>query len=108
MPIIIWSTVEEDVGVICACLPAMAPVIRLLFGRRFGSSQASAAHSYPRTRSQDSRPLHHQQSLSRLNGDTFELFPEELSTVHTKGSRASGEAEESVTHMKATEGDIKE
>lgn len=108
VPIIIWSTVEEDVGVICACLPAMAPLIRLLFGHRFGSSQTSAAHSYPRTRNQDSRPLHHQQSLSRLNEDTFELFPDELSTVHTKGSRASREAEESATRTKALEGSIKD
>lgn len=81
VPIIIWSTVEEDVAVLCACLPSMWPLIRLLFGCRLRESQPNAAHSYPRTRNQDSRSLHHQQSLSCLNEDTFELFPKELSTV---------------------------
>ena len=108
VPIIIWSTVEEDVAVLCACLPSMWPLIRLLFGRRSKESKPNAAHSFPRTRNQDSRSLHQQQSLSRLNENAFELFPEELSTVHTEGSRAARDAEESVTHFKAIEGDVEE
>lgn len=32
IPVINWSTVEMNTGIICACLPVIAPAMKLLFG----------------------------------------------------------------------------
>jgi hypothetical protein len=34
----IWSTIEPTIGILCACLPAMRPVMQVLFGRFSGDS----------------------------------------------------------------------
>ena len=44
--VVIWSIVEINCGLICACLPSLRPAIRLLgLSRMFGSSNHSRARS---------------------------------------------------------------
>ena len=53
-PVIIWSTIELCVSIICGCLPAARLLIVRLFPRLRGSTQDSSNQSYPfkpRTRS---------------------------------------------------------
>jgi len=41
----VWSTIEINVGLTCACLPVMAPVAQKIFGRWLdGWSQRSSAN----------------------------------------------------------------
>ena len=44
-----WSAAELNVGIMCACVPAMRPVIGLVFPRLLSSSRRDQA-SYPYTR----------------------------------------------------------
>lgn len=48
-----WSTIEVDVGIICACLPAVRKLLRGVFPDVFASTVRSGAKtpSYPHTRS---------------------------------------------------------
>lgn len=32
VPVVNWSTVEMNTGIICACLPVIAPAMKLIFG----------------------------------------------------------------------------
>ena len=50
---IIWYSLEPAIGIICACLPCMGPLLRGLPGSPFGSQNRSFAAS----RSDVSRPL---------------------------------------------------
>lgn len=34
-----WSSVEVNIGILCACLPVLQPVIQKLFGNVLGSSK---------------------------------------------------------------------
>jgi hypothetical protein len=43
VPTAIYSSVEAAVGIICACLPVMAPVVRVCFGRRANTSAAPSS-----------------------------------------------------------------
>ena len=42
---IIWSNVEISVGIICACLPTLRPLIRAAGRRLFGESSTATWHS---------------------------------------------------------------
>ncbi|KAL8700338.1 MAG: hypothetical protein Q9201_005508 [Fulgogasparrea decipioides] len=68
--VMIWSTVEADVGVICACLPVLAPLVRFCFGRHHRSQDRSGRGSIPSARVANHwRPGHHPHdpSLDHLN-----------------------------------------
>lgn len=46
--VLLWSVVEVDVGLICACLPSMKPALRLLgLHRIFGSGNMSEDSAWP-------------------------------------------------------------
>ena len=48
-----WSSIEQSVGIICACLPTLRPLFRLLYGRSANSvHKRNSASSDP-----PSRPL---------------------------------------------------
>ena len=70
----IWSTIEGDVGVICACLPVLAPVLHI-FTDRFGSTPSSSAA--PRSKKAYRRPsgLEDSADFAPLEEDTTQLFP---------------------------------
>lgn len=38
---LIWSAVEVNVGITCACLPVLQPVVQKLFGKILGSTHGS-------------------------------------------------------------------
>ena len=48
---IIWSNVEISVGIICACLPILRPVVQAAGRRLFGQSSTATRHSpqFPQT-----------------------------------------------------------
>lgn len=59
VPIGYWSTIEVDVGVICACMPAMRSFLFHLFPSVFESTIRDASASYG---------VGHSQTGSRLDG----------------------------------------
>lgn len=48
--IVIWTSIEPSVGIICACLPTLRPLLREVAGK--GHQWATTAHSF-RIRSRD-------------------------------------------------------
>ena len=70
----IWSTIEPDVGVICACLPVLAPVIRSFTGW-FNVTSSHEAHykrAYSRSRPRELEDL---SNFDRLEEDTAKMLP---------------------------------
>lgn len=57
IPVMIWSTIESTVGVVCCCLPVLAPLVKLCFGRRAepnpGVSKERSSASVRRSRPYD-------------------------------------------------------
>ena len=45
-----WSAVELNVGIICACFPAMRPVISLVFPHFFGATRPDNSSNYRHAR----------------------------------------------------------
>ena len=71
----IWSTVEGDVGIICACLPVLAPVIRLFTGRlnvASSSHEAQSRRPYKRSRPSELEDL---SNFARLEEDRTKMLP---------------------------------
>ena len=70
IPLGIWNAVETNVGIICACLPSMGPLLRLALGQRInklsnGSARPSRpiqAKYWPGIR----KPFHENTSFARL------------------------------------------
>ena len=82
IPPMIWSSVEISVGIACACLPAIVPILRL-FGRKL---RVAASQRPPK---RESRGLWYAQSTVRgsdrenrpdRNGN-FGTWDEELATL---------------------------
>ena len=82
IPPMIWSSVEISVGIACACLPAIVPVLQL-FGRKL---RVAASQRPPK---RESRGLWYAQSTARgsnrenkPDGDvTYGTWDEELATL---------------------------
>lgn len=65
--VIYWSTIEVNVGLICACLPAFRLILARIFPRVFSSSSnASAASATGKSQSQLSK-LSSQLTMPRRN-----------------------------------------
>ncbi|CAO1606195.1 hypothetical protein XANCAGTX0491_009696 [Xanthoria calcicola] len=93
MMVMIWSTVEGNVGVVCACCPVLAPVVRRCFGRSARSTpKASKEHSslagfWP------PRPSGRKPNFSQLEGeDTSNLVYPGNSVYIAKSSISEAEA----------------
>lgn len=74
VPVMIWSTVEGNVGVVCACCPVLAPVVRRCFCRTANPTPGhrrgpplSTIGCWP------GRRARRDQSFSRLEEDTTNL-----------------------------------
>ena len=83
IPPMIWSSVEISVGITCACLPAIVPVLQL-FGRKLRVATSQ------RTPKRESRGLWYAQSIAgggsnrenKPDGDgAFGTWDEELATL---------------------------
>lgn len=92
-PSIIWSSVEVSVGIICACLPTIQPVLR------FVSTKVRDATSQRRTRRENSG-LWYSNSIARGSrkekrgqGGTYEASDEELATLHPVHSNTKSASE---------------
>lgn len=46
-----WSTIEVDVGIICACLPAIRSLMRSCFPAMFGDTRHEKSTEYSTSRS---------------------------------------------------------
>ncbi|KAJ5766595.1 uncharacterized protein N7511_004211 [Penicillium nucicola] len=57
-----WSSIEQSLGIICACLPTLRPLIRR-FSRSSGSSTASAGTSSSDSQSRWSMPVDEESSI---------------------------------------------
>ena len=74
-PSIIWSTIELCVGIMCSCLPVIAPLVRLVFGKVVGLSRgikAKLANTHPSS-IMLSRPSHRDRNFSRLEDNAANL-----------------------------------
>lgn len=40
----IWSSIEPSLGIVCACLPTLRPLVRYVFPSGFGSSQKASKY----------------------------------------------------------------
>ncbi len=70
IPLGIWNAVETNVGVVCACLPSMRPLLRLALGQRINKTPAEIAKSSRSVRGKywpsTKKPLHDHTSFTRL------------------------------------------
>ena len=86
--IMIWSTLEGNIGIVCACCPVMAPLIRQCSGSRSPSADVSARSSLQPAFWRP-RPSIHQKCFNRLEEDTGNLISGGLNTVHIEKARKS-------------------
>ena len=90
----IWSTIEGNVGVICACLPVLAPVLHA-FAALFGSPPSDSAAARSKRAYRRSSTLEDLANFARLEEDTTQPFPirktVKVETVATE-ERMNGDA----------------
>ncbi|CAF9935891.1 hypothetical protein IMSHALPRED_010381 [Imshaugia aleurites] len=70
--VMIWSTVEGNIGVVCACLPTLGVLLHYLLHGNFRSS--SSVYALPHER--NARMPHRGSEFERLDGNTSGSFPE--------------------------------
>jgi len=93
----VWSSVEVNVGIICACLPVLQPVIQKLFGNVLGGSKHSK-YTIHTSRQKNGTHISSAASVAgtahfrRLDDDVINLPPK--SAVHdtwvSAGSHSDG------------------
>ena len=79
----LYSTLEVDSGIICSCLPVMAPLLRYVPGVSLTSSRE---FSEPKKYSSRNGRLYATESLSRLNDDGMRHDAERQNKVHIVGT----------------------
>lgn len=82
-PTYLWTNIEANIGLICACLPAMMPLIRLVRAK-LGSKASllpvpSKSHSlskmkWPRSRTSEHVPYTDQDGVARFSGHVAPLM----------------------------------
>ncbi|KAJ5544448.1 hypothetical protein N7535_007153 [Penicillium sp. DV-2018c] len=81
-PLFIWSTIEPSVAIVCACLPHLAPLARLVRLSVSSTlySQQSAGISSDRTRRPHNRPERglHNSKMASARGTTFDFGLEQM------------------------------
>ncbi|KAI1378700.1 hypothetical protein F4677DRAFT_376169 [Hypoxylon crocopeplum] len=65
----IWTTLESSLGLVCASVPMLKPLVRQLMGRK-ASSKPDTLKNVPRTRPQDRRI----NQFNQFNSDATTLF----------------------------------
>ncbi|KFY24372.1 hypothetical protein V493_05283 [Pseudogymnoascus sp. VKM F-4281 (FW-2241)] len=92
----LWTIIEENVGIICACLPACRPILTILLPRIFPSSSGNG--QYPATPGNQSNTFKHSESAksgwnpSRGDQDAMGI---NLTTVKAHGLKGNT-SEESI------------
>lgn len=81
--VMIWSTIEGNVGVVCACLPTLgALVIHPLRRGHFGASPSSSP-AYALSHERAARMPHRSLEFNRLDEDVSGLFPKRAVLVES-------------------------
>ncbi|KAJ5780667.1 hypothetical protein N7457_005827 [Penicillium paradoxum] len=84
-----WSSVEQSVGIICACLPTLRPLFRRLYGSSRADSHMDGSSSYD-----DQHPTSLPRRLSQYDDDSSILgFAQSNSTRHDMRSTSSHQLE---------------
>ena len=92
----LWSIVEPNVGVICACAPNLAPLARHCLGKRPTSSPAASTALHSKPSAFLSRPFRSKQSVTLIAEDGPSLISEkrdsdlEGQTLDKKGFELEG------------------
>ncbi|KAL8894385.1 MAG: hypothetical protein Q9207_008509, partial [Kuettlingeria erythrocarpa] len=101
VPVMIWSTVEGNVGVVCACCPVLAPLVRRCFGRSASTTPRSSKNPPSLPNFWRARPANRDQSFSRLHeNDTAELmYPGTGNSVRVQKSSNPASQDESAMEL---------
>ncbi|KAI4186601.1 MAG: hypothetical protein LQ346_005646 [Caloplaca aetnensis] len=101
VPVMIWSTVEGNVGVVCACCPVLAPLVRRCFGRSASTTPRSSKNPPSSSNFWRARPANRDQSFSRLHeNDTAELmYPGTGNSVRVQKSSNPASQDESAMEL---------
>jgi hypothetical protein len=87
----IWSCCEPFIGIVCACLPTLAPFFR----RWWATLRTKPSHdgsTYPNTSTPDSIPHRHQAQISTENiGTRQSINLSRLSKIKGEWTRLSGD-----------------
>lgn len=73
LPPIVWSTVEICVGMVCACLPVMAPLLPILLRGRSAMKEPYVSSSFGRSNTTRGTPDFAKQNFDRLENDTTDF-----------------------------------
>lgn len=79
----IWTTLESSLGLMCASIPMLKPLVRQLMGRK-PSSKPDTLRNVPRTKGQDRRV----DQFNQFNSDATTLF-----TRQTRDGEGEGDVE---------------
>ena len=85
----ILSTIEVSVGVCCACMPVIYPLLRVLVGRKITPSSQASAGLEAGHRKEPLRPRH---KFSQLNEGSYATHPWE-SKLESSSSDSNGHCE---------------
>ena len=83
----VYTTIEANIGIVCASLPVMAPLVRILSGRPATSNTNPAGQTNESNiNSKQSKPSRPSQAFLRLIDDTDRLWPLSNHTVQVDGA----------------------
>lgn len=101
VPVMIWSTVEGNLGVVCACCPVLAPLVRQCFGRSASTTPRSSKDPPSANGFWRARPDHRDQSFSRLQEDytADRTYPGEANSVRIQKSPELGNQGDSAMEL---------
>ncbi|KAL8810902.1 MAG: hypothetical protein Q9223_007652, partial [Gallowayella weberi] len=88
--VMIWSTVEGNVGVVCACCPVLAPLVRRCFGRNRRTTPKVSKEQSLSAGFWRPRPPAGNQNFSRLDEEDTATLVYPGNSVHIKKSSRSG------------------
>ncbi|KAL8849902.1 MAG: hypothetical protein Q9221_005168 [Calogaya cf. arnoldii] len=95
--VMIWSTVEGNVGVVCACCPVLAPLVRRCCGRSARTTPKASKENSSSAGFRPPRPSGRNKSFSRLEEeDTAGLVYPGNSVRIKKSSLSEGDATQSL------------
>lgn len=89
--VMIWSTVEANVGVICACCPVLAPLLRRCFGRSARTTPKGSKEHSSSLGFWPPRPTGRNQNFSPLGEEDTRDLVYPGNSVHIKKSSVSEE-----------------
>ena len=79
-----WSTVEFNVGIMCACIPTLRPLIKTVFPQLISTTRGGTTSSNPFPPSSQSRAYY------QRNDSTFELSRTAVGEMNAPDENSSG------------------